>query len=79
MSRNITIVVVILIILLMGFYLVWLRNRFLSTPLNMEASVEEVAPTSPSPSPQLSPSPVASSSAKPASSLKSATPSAKVK
>lgn len=79
MSRNITIVVVILIVVLLSFYLVWLRNHFgvISPNEQIGIVIESASPVA-SLSPTPTPSPVASVTASPsAKPTKSASPSAK--
>jgi cytoskeletal protein RodZ len=80
MSRNVTIVVIILIVVLVAAWLVYLRNRFIET--NMEASPSPVATVAATESPTSTPT--ASPSATPKSAttsgqLKTASPSAKAK
>jgi flagellar biogenesis protein FliO len=60
MSRNITIVLILLIIILLAVYLVWLRNKFQST---MNVSPSPMATLEPSMMPSMDPSPSASASA----------------
>lgn len=61
MSRNVTIVVIILIVVLLAGYLVWLRGRY--SPLDQGGlNTVEVTPT-PTPTPQATPT--ASASATP--------------
>lgn len=77
LSRNVTIVVIILILVLLAGYLVWIRSRF--TPPT--APQMETVVSSPSPMVSLSPSPTASGSATPSATpkQKSATGGAVVK
>lgn len=85
MNRNVTIVIIILIIVLLAGYLVWLRDRFASTMSSEENVVEVTPPPSAletvAPTPTLSPTPVptATSAAKKASPspTKTASPSAR--
>lgn len=56
MNRNITIVVIILILVVIAGYLVWLRSNY-QTQVTPEASMEEVVPEVASPSAALSPTP----------------------
>lgn len=76
MSRNVSILIIILVVVLIAGYLVWLRSRF-------QAPKEEIVPTqqvvelSPSPTQQIvSPSPTTSPTTTP-SVRRSATGSAK--
>lgn len=61
MNRNVTIVVVILVLVVIAAYLVWIKNRFQPTITSPQTSVE----ASLMPSPTLSPSPEASATASP--------------
>lgn len=63
MSRNVTILVVVLVILLIAGYLIWLRNKFqtVSAPAEVVPTVTvvptvEPTPASPSATPASSPS-----------------------
>jgi cytoskeletal protein RodZ len=81
MSRNVTIVVIILIIVLLASYLVWLRARYNTASVQTPSpAITETA----SPSATLTPSPTATASAAgkqatKSGSLKSASPSAKLR
>ncbi len=61
MSRNVTIVVIILIVVLLAGYLVWLRGRY-SAGDQENLNVVEVTPT---PTPSVEATPTASASATP--------------
>lgn len=80
MNRNVTILIIILTIVLLSFYLVWLRGKFQVRELQSPSPTTMLSP-SPSPevtltsTPQATPS--ASPSVKPPSSPKSSTPSGK--
>lgn len=90
LNRNVTIVVIILIIVLMAGYLVWLRGKYL-TPNSDTQTTEQasISPTvQPTPTQTVVASPTASASAtiKPSAKasptkapLKTASPSAKLK
>ncbi len=69
MSRNVTIVVIILILVVIAGYLVWLRGQY-QPPVAPSVQVVE-------PSPVISPSPEATESATPAAQKKVSTPSAR--
>lgn len=62
MNRNITIVVIILILVVIAGYLVWLRSNY-QTQVTPEVRVEEVVPEVASPSATLSPTPQKSQTA----------------
>jgi len=79
MSRNVTILIVILVIVLIAGYLVWLRNKFMgpaaASPIPQVTMI--ATPTlEPSPSQIASPSATASASGKasPTAKAKTATP-----
>lgn len=76
MSRNVTIVIVILVLVALAGYLVWLRNQY--QPPVTQKPVDEVL-VSPSPTAVASPSAQASPSATPKASSKTATSGAKAK
>lgn len=71
MSRNVTIVVIILILVVIAGYLVWLRGQY-QPPQAPSVQVQE-----PIPSPKVSPSPEATKSATPAAKPRVSTPSAR--
>lgn len=79
MNRNVTILIIILTIVLLSFYLVWLRGKFQVRELPSPLPTAQV---SPSPEVTLMPTPTstasASPSAKPATSPKSSTPTGKI-
>ena len=75
MSRNVTIVVIILILVVLAGYLVWIRSRF--TSVNPEpAGQREIPALVPTVTLAPSASPSATPSATPKAGLKVATPSA---
>lgn len=69
LNRNITILIIILIIVLLAGYLVWLRNRFASTTEIPQATLQ--------PSPTVTPTQTASPSATPVVETKEATKTSK--
>ena len=74
MSRNVTIVVIILILVVIAGYLVWLRGQY-QPPQAPSVQVEQSTPT-----PSVSPVPEATKSATPSSTQKGtkvSTPSAR--
>lgn len=77
MNRNVTILIIILTIVLLSFYLVWLRGKFQVRELPSPSPTVQISPL---PEVTLTPIPTASASpsAKPAASPKSSTPTGKI-
>lgn len=85
MNRNVTILIIILTVVLLSFYLVWLRGKFQVTQTLVSPSPKYQVLPSPSPSPTVSPTvsptPIATASAiptKPTATPKTSTPAGKV-
>lgn len=72
MSRNVTILIVVLVLVLLAGYLVWVRQRF-QAPTSSPAPTPETTVT-PSPTPEVTVSPTPTGTATPAATPKSATP-----
>lgn len=83
MSRNVTILVIILALVLLAFYLVWLRGRF---QVSQQASPAPEATVVPSPTPEVTITPVPTATAtpsavptgRPAATPRTATPGGRI-
>ncbi|MCL5783993.1 MAG: hypothetical protein M1142_01395 [Patescibacteria group bacterium] len=76
MNRNVTVLVIILIIILISGYLIWLRQKFQAAPVSQPVVTQtpQVLTPTPTPTPTITATPTASPSASPTVSPRRLTP-----